>query len=151
MLDASYTLSYTFNLRSNPVNWYHYYPTWQMRKLKFLNAKLTKGGDFESKLPKPWIHMLWYRIIISIHMSLTAYSDNKHTPIDFFPGWISYFLVSLSLASPKDQRWPWRWGFRVKILATGRTGFGIKADGSEQENPIVTAGTSLGAVLPAFN
>lgn len=113
----------------------------KLRKLKFLNAKLLKGGrDFESKL--------------SICCGIALFQSICHSLLivttNILP-WISFLGEFPIVAGPKGQRWPWRWDFRAMVLVTGRTGFGIKADWSQQENSLVTSGTSLGAcAAPAF-
>lgn len=61
------------------------------RKLKFLNTNPIKGrGGFEPKLPESWVHSYPLPPTASHHYfspRVTAYSDNKQTPSDFFAGW----------------------------------------------------------------
>lgn len=106
------------------------------------NAKLLKGrGDFDPRLSKSWVHMAWYLIIVWIQVSQLLVTTNN-TPKDFFLGWISYFLIFLSMANiskckgseeAKGQRRLERWGFRANVLAMGRTGFGIKANWNQED------------------
>lgn len=85
----------SFNLHSNPVKWYHYYPTWQMRKLKLRRLKFL-NVDLESRLYQPWIHTLWYRIIIqSTCHSLLTVTTNILTSLDL--SWVNFLFPGFSI------------------------------------------------------
>ena len=57
------------------------------------------------------------------HLHVAAYSANKRTPKDFFPGWISYFRISLSMANiskSKGSEIAWKAGFQSQGFGNGR-------------------------------
>lgn len=87
------------------------------------NAKLLKGrGDFDPMLSKSWVHMAWYLIIFLIQVSQLLVTTNN-TPKDFFPGWISYFLIFLSVANISKgtgSEEAWKVGFQSQRFGNGQ-------------------------------